>query len=209
MNLDKADDGYKFVGWKHVDIEYEKDSVDHPDICVGDFIATTTSYKYQPGVTVLPGDTEELRYICAVFALEDDESIITYQVTQGANQTYTVDKSKELGFTINADYSLFETGGKVYVDGKETNKFTSASGSTIITFDKDYSDSLSAGTHSLKVVFNDGGIATTTFNVKNVESALPDTPQTLDTITVYIIMFVVSIIMLVGTITIFRKKRFN
>ena len=63
----RADSGYRFVGWKHVDIEYEKDSVDHPDICIGDFIATTTSYTYKPGVTILPGDTEELRYICAVF----------------------------------------------------------------------------------------------------------------------------------------------
>ncbi|MBP5204668.1 InlB B-repeat-containing protein, partial [bacterium] len=66
---------YRFAGWKHVDIDYDPESVDHSEICVGEFITTTTSYTYQPGVTVLPGDEEELRYICAVF-----ESIPTQDV---------------------------------------------------------------------------------------------------------------------------------
>ena len=205
----KADEGYKFVGWKHVDIEYEKDSVDHPDICIGDFIATTTSYKYQPGVTVLPGDNEELRYVCAVFTSEDDDSMVTYQVTEGANQTYTVEKSSKLSFTVNADYSLFETGGKVYVDGEEVDKYTSKSGSTIITFDDDFANGLSTGTHSLRVAFNNGGVAATTFTVE--EANLPDeqVPKTLDNIVTYVIMLIISLITITGTVFYLKKHKFN
>ena len=62
----KPDDGYRFVGWYHVDIDYEPNS-QHPLPYMGDVISTDLTYTYQPGVTVLPGDDEELRYICAVF----------------------------------------------------------------------------------------------------------------------------------------------
>ena len=203
----KADDGYKFVGWKHVDIEYEKDSVDHPDICIGDFIATTESYKYKPGVTVLPGDNEELRYVCAVFTSVDDESMVTYQVTKGANQTYTISKSNTLSFTINADYSLFETGGKVYVDGTETDKYTSKSGSTIIDFDKEFVDTLDTGTHSLKVTFNNGGVAATTFNIEDANLPDEQVPKTLDNIVTYVLMLIISLISIIGTV--FYIKKYN
>ena len=102
---------------------------------------------------------------------------ITYQVIEGANQTYTIDKSSVARFRIDADYSLFEDGGVVFVDGQELDSslYTSEEGSTIITLNKEYVDTLSIGEHTLEVLFNDGGTATTVFTVSRESSTNTDT----------------------------------
>ena len=61
----KPDEGYKFKGWYHVRIEWGPG--DELPKYEGDVISTGISYTYKPGVTVVPGDSEPLRYICAVF----------------------------------------------------------------------------------------------------------------------------------------------
>ena len=86
------------------------------------------------------------------------------------NQEYTISKDDSLTFRIDADYSLFENGGKVYVDDKEITQYTSKSGSTIIVLNKNFLDSLSEGKHILKVVFKDGKFATTRFTVVKQKS---------------------------------------
>lgn len=87
-----------------------------------------------------------------------------YTYIDGANQSYT---SGTASFRINADYSLFEVGGSVYVDDElvDPENYTSESGSTIITFTEAYMSSLSAGSHTLRVVFNNGVSSTTKFTV--------------------------------------------
>ena len=100
-----------------------------------------------------------------------------------ANQTYTINENDTLIFIINADYSLFENGGKVYVDDTlvSSDNYTSKSGSTIITFKKDYMSSLSEGEHTLKVAFNNGGTATTKFTVAKANTQTIE--ETTDTTT--------------------------
>ena len=134
---------------------------------------------------------------------------IVYEVTEGANQKYVITKNNEAKFRINADYSLFD--GKVYVDGVlvDSENYTSLSGSTIITFKKEYVDTLSAGEHTLKVTFTDGGEATTTFTVANVTPEI-DNPKTGDNIAVYIVTGVLSIIGLAGAgVFAYRRKQTN
>lgn len=65
----KPDDGYVFKGWYHVRIEWGPGDV-LPKY-EGDVISTDSSFTYQPGVTVVPGDADPLRYICAVFEKAD------------------------------------------------------------------------------------------------------------------------------------------
>ena len=104
-----------------------------------------------------------------------------YKVIEGADQTYTIDNNTEARFRIDADYSLFEDGGVVFVDEKEVDpsNYTSASGSTIITLKKEYVDTLSEGEHTLTILFNDDNTATTTFNVvrtiNNEYAPIPNT----------------------------------
>ena len=60
----KPDDGYKFVGWYHVNIEWGPGEGKPYE---GDIISSESSFTYKPGETVVDGDYEPLRYVCAVF----------------------------------------------------------------------------------------------------------------------------------------------
>ena len=154
-------------------------------------------------------DKLTLSNITANMELEVVVEKIVYEVTDGANQKYVITKNNEAKFRINADYSLFD--GKVYVDGVlvDSENYTSESGSTIITFKKEYVDSLSAGEHTLKVTFTDGGEATTTFTVANVTPDI-DNPKTGDNIALYIVTGVLSMIGLASAgVFAYRRKQTN
>lgn len=73
----QADAGHRFVGWYRVNIDYNMSGgdADHngssPNKAYsGSAFSTAASFTYKPGETVLSGDAEPLRYVCAVF--EDD-----------------------------------------------------------------------------------------------------------------------------------------
>ena len=203
----KANDGYKFVGWYVSDVQkgaeyYYRDQL----------VSTNANYTYQPGVTTISGIDGTINYLTAAF--EEDttptQTTPTYEyIDDTANQTYTIGEDGAT-FRINADYSLFENGGKVYVDDAlvSSDNYTSKSGSTIITFTKDYMSSLSEGEHTLKVTFNNGGEATTKFTVAKTEEST-NNPQTGDNVMFYISMLGLSIIGLAGAGLYIRKRRFN
>ena len=207
----KANDGYKFVGWYVSDVQkgaeyYYRDQL----------VSTNANYTYQPGVTTISGIDGTINYLTAAF--EEDttptQTTPTYEyIDNTANQTYTIGEDGAT-FRINADYSLFENGGKVYVDDTlvSSDNYTSKSGSTIITFTKDYMSSLSEGEHTLKVAFNNGGEATTKFTVAKANTTAEETtnnPQTGDNIMFYISMLGLSIIGLAGAGLYIRKRRIN
>ena len=151
-----------------------------------------------------------------------------YKFTEGANQTYTIDQNTEARFRINADYSLFDK--KVYVDDilVDGANYTSESGSTIITFSKEYIDTLAIGQHTLKVAFTDGGEAKTTFTIarqfeenNNNENVSLNTenkeemkdngsnPKTGDNVMLYIAIVSMSIIGLGATTVAVKKNKKN
>lgn len=155
------------------------------------------------------GDTLKLTNITSNINLEVVVEKIVYEVTEGANQNYTITKNNEAKFKINADFRLFDD-GKVYVDNElvDPKNYTAESGSTIITLKKEFVDTLSVGEHTLKVLFNDGGEAITTFNV--VREMVPtDNPQTGDNIGFYIISGILSILGLAGAGIFYRRKQTN
>lgn len=155
------------------------------------------------------GDTLKLTNITSNIDLEVVVEKIVYEVTEGANQKYTITKNNEAKFKINADFRLFD-GGKVYVDNElvDPKNYTAESGSTIITLKKEFVDTLSVGEHTLKVLFNDGGEAITTFNVAKV-TVPTDNPQTGDNIGFYIISGILSIVGLAGAGIFYRRKQTN
>ena len=57
--------------------------------------------------------------------VEDIPEVKEYQVIEGANQKYTIDKDSDMTFRIDADYSLFDK--KVYIDNElvDVNNYTS------------------------------------------------------------------------------------
>ena len=131
---------------------------------------------------------------------------ITYNVVDGKDQTYTVGSSTSATFKIDASYELFNTNGKVYVDDNivEEKNYTSKEGSTIITFNKAYMDTLKDGTHNLTVVFNNGGEAKATFKVVNTGNRIIN-PITMDTIKQYLKIFILSILAVL--IVMFYRKQ--
>ena len=155
------------------------------------------------------GDNLKLTNITSNINLEVVVEKIVYEVTEGANQKYTITKNNEAKFKINADFRLFDD-GKVYVDNElvDPENYTAESGSTIITLKKEFVDTLSVGEHTLKVLFNDGGEAITTFNVAKV-TVPTDNPQTGDNIGFYIISGILSIVGLAGAGIFYRRKQTN
>ena len=72
----QPDEGYRFKGWYHVDIQWggrdaPADS-EHALPYMGEPISEEERFTYNMAETIVDGDTEPLRYICAVFE-EDDE----------------------------------------------------------------------------------------------------------------------------------------
>ena len=177
----------------------------------------------------LDGNTLKLKNITSNMKIKVVVEKIEYKVIEGAEQTYTITEDTEARFRIDADYSLFNN--KVYVDNVlvDSSNYTSKSGSTIITLKKEFVDTLSVGEHTLKVVFNDGGEAETTFTIEkkaennnNNENNTPSKPEdkeemkdngsnpkTGDNIMLYVAIASMSIIGLVATTIVAKKKKMN
>ena len=84
---------------------------------------------------------------------------IAYGVTEGQNGTYTPGADLGLAFTADAAFAKFRG---VKVDGvllTENTDYTAISGSTIVTLKPEYLRTLSPGTHTLTVLFDDGAAA--------------------------------------------------
>ena len=145
--------------------------------------------------------------------VKEEVSPKEYKFTEGANQIYTIDESKNAIFRIDADFSLFD--GKLYIDGilVDVKNYKAESGSTVIILNKEYVDTLSVGEHTIKVEFSDNGSATTKFEVKakqvNTEKTENITnPQTDDNIGFYILTGIISTLGLAGAGTyIYRRKQ--
>lgn len=85
---------------------------------------------------------------------------VTYKIIEGADGTYALNADGTYTIRANGEFSKFVS---VEMDGKvvDSKNYTAKSGSTIITFSKEYMSSLSAGKHTVKVNFTDGSAETT------------------------------------------------
>lgn len=106
------------------------------------------------------------------------DEAIKYKVLNGDNQKVDIGKNEELTFRFDIKYSDFLASGKVYVDEKEVSNsnYTSKEGSTIITFNDEYKNTLSVGEHTVKVTVADGEVSTK-FTIAKTEKAT-DTEET-------------------------------
>lgn len=97
-----------------------------------------------------------------------------YEITEGANGTWTQNSDGTLTIRANGDIDKF-TGIKV--DGKliDESNYTAVSGSTKVTFKAEYLKTLSAGTHEVTFVYTDGECTT---NLEVKKAALEQTNPT-------------------------------
>lgn len=95
-----------------------------------------------------------------------------YAITEGTGSSYALQSGSSLTVRGNGDFSKF-TGIKV--DGVQigAENYEAKSGSTIVTLKSSYLDTLTAGTHSLEILWTDGS-ASTAFAIQQSESQKPD-----------------------------------
>ena len=110
--------------------------------------------------------------ISVTFKKKDSADPIGYNIIEGAESTWSADSEDGLTIIGDGDFSKFVG---VNVDGEllDPESYTVESGSTVVTLHAEYLATLSEGTHTFEIVWDDGS-AETTFNISN--DAEPDDP---------------------------------
>lgn len=169
---------------------------------------------------------------------EADEET-TYKVLEGANQIYKIGENSNLTFKLDINYDKFKTYGEIWIDEMriEEDKYTTKSGSTIITFNDEYTKTLAEGKHHIEIPLAQGrlGIAKTDFYIEKAdvasdnkttdiketthatddvqkeqkaELATTSNPKTGDNIVLYVVMAVASVVLIVALIVIIKKRKY-
>lgn len=128
--------------------KYFKDEGGTEPISSEDIEIPATGHSYKNGKCIVCG------------AIDPDFKAV---ITTGANGTWQKGTKDGLSFTSNAAFADFQ---KVSVDGKDldASSYTVEEGSTIVTLQPSYLDTLSVGKHTLAIV-SDTGTAETEFTV--------------------------------------------
>ena len=116
---------------------------------------------------------------------------------------YNIKKGGTLTIKIDAPYSNFLD---VFVDDVlvDPKYYEVKSGSTIITFNEEYSNKLKKGNHNITVGFSDGTASTT---LKVIEDA--KNPKTGDIILKYIIILTISSLLILFGVTNLKKRKLD
>ena len=122
-----------------------------------------TGHKWDGGVqTKAPTYTDEgeMTYTCELCGATKTESIEKlklneYDILEGADTTHVLKVDEAHAIRVNCEVEYFLD---VMVDGKTVDPkyYTVKSGSTIVTFTKEFLDSLSVGEHEVKFLFTNG-----------------------------------------------------
>lgn len=98
---------------------------------------------------------------------------VEYKVSEGADNTFTLDESEELTIRVDAEFGKFLG---VEMDGWKVDpaNYTSWSGSTYVKFTRDFMNTQVVGNHTVRILFSDG-YATTTVTIARNEQQSEET----------------------------------
>lgn len=101
---------------------------------------------------------------------------LTYQFIKGVNGTYTLNSDGSYTVQVDGDFDKF---ADVEIDGATVaaKNYVVKSGSTIITFNIGYMNTLKAGAHAIKVNYTDGS-AETSLTVKEKTASVTNDKNT-------------------------------
>lgn len=110
---------------------------------------------------------------------------IKYTCLEGKDKTFDIDKNNVLSFRFDIDYDVFVKEGKIYIDNNEVSKdnYKLTKGSTIVTFNDEYTKGLSVGKHNIKASTEEGyaevefTIAKTNTSVEKIEDNKTDNTE--------------------------------
>ncbi len=175
-------------------------------------------YENEEGKTVkkpvVPGTYKVMATIKGSHRIENFEgdpvnlgefTINGVEITEGDGSVYTKGSEETLKFVSNGPFKAFKG---IKVDGHRVDKdnYVAEAGSTVVTFNEDYAESLSEGKHEIVFVFGDRHnpvVASGTFTVKAAEA-----PNTGDesNLLIWIVMGSLAFLTMLGAAyTILRK----
>lgn len=134
--------------------KWDADTEKHIQICVCGVVLSEGSHIYDDGEDVDCNVCGYRRY---------------YIVTDGAEAAYEKNSGGTLAFKVDGDFSLFSY---IQVDGTTVDKanYSVAQGSTIISLNAGYLNTLADGTHELTAFYTDGKSARTKFSIAQREN---------------------------------------
>lgn len=108
-----------------------------------------------------------------------DKEVKEYEVLDGENKTFDKAEGNKLKFEFSMDYDKFVEEGKVFIDNIEISRdnYTLSRGSTIVTFNDDFTETLAEGEHTIIAAIADGK-AQASFTIAKTEEEIKDTTQT-------------------------------
>ena len=182
-----------------------------------------TDYKITKTESLKIGDTTiTIEYEGITSNIDITVKEIVYTVLEGENEKFIKNHNKDISVRINADVTLFQ---KVCIDGKEIDRsnYVVTSGSTIITLKQSYLNKLSIGSHTMKTIFTDGGVAYSTITVmeednetnnvdkentnkENNNNLTSSNQKTGDNIVTFVAMFMVSVLGIAITVKYKKNK---
>lgn len=182
------------------------------------YTATTVTFPLTLDVS---GNTAEAFELLIEYK-EAQEPVQPPVIIAGANGSWQKGGTDGLSFTSNAAFADFI---KVQVDGKDldASNYTVKEGSTIVTLNAAYLNTLSVGKHTLSVV-SANGTATTEFTITAAQTGGGTTPQEPDknggdttspqtgdnsNMLLWVTLLFVSGAGLLGAVVYSRKKRYN
>ena len=135
----------------------------------------------------------------------EQASAAEYAFLEGRDSVWLKGSGLPLRFRINGEYEKF-TGIRIDGAAIPESAYTSERGSTVITLSQEYLETLSLGTHTLTVDFNDG-FSRADFTVKQAKSAgnSPDTGEPNGIARALAAMLLSSVVLLIA----FRQKRLS
>ena len=140
--------------------------------------ALTVNGKAVNGKNVIVGQDGKVMFATALKTLTltgaETPETPEYRITAGANSVWTM--GNEDGLTFRANGALDKFTG-IQVDGKilDSDAYTVDSGSTVVTLEPTYLETLTEGKHHLTVLYTDGQCGTS-FTVQAAEDDPADDP---------------------------------
>lgn len=133
------------------------------------------------------------------------ESLTDYRVIDGDKIKWTMGENGSITMTFNGPIEKFV---RVEVDGKviDATNYTVKSGSTIITLNSAYLNTLSVGKHTLTVVYSDGKASAEFEVLKKAESNIANTYDSSNIILWIVLLFVAGTILVTMAI---KKQKLN
>lgn len=124
-------------------------------------------FQYKCVITNVKGSVES-DVVTLTVTEETKPEDTDYEITAGGDQTVKENFDGTVTITCNGELSKFVS---VSVDGKtvESKSYSLKSGSTILTFTKEYVNSLSVGAHTVRFNYTDG-YAETTLTIKAAQT---------------------------------------